>query len=148
MTLSFDQQRIQCAETQITDLQKDNTRLVNETRMLRAQLKAARAVLIAALVDSPIELLKVQDNAVRRYTGSEHIRQTGRELATLGSMYTIYERIELLEKDAWTGCAALARQFVKEMGELIEKPQSVEDAMSLIYVIEEWRDKFKTLLTD
>ncbi len=107
-----------------TELQANNTSLVNEVRMLRAQLHAAKAVMRVAFIDRPMTKEMPADGVE-----NEDLRE-------------LYDRLELLEKDAWTQTGALAKQFVKYVKEFDPRRDDAQP------VLEEWAEKFKALVGD
>lgn len=122
-----------------TELQAHNTQLVNETRMLRAQLNAAKIVLNQSLVERPITVMMAIslgiDPGPSQYENVE--------------LKKLYDRLELLEKDAWTQTGALAKQFVKAVKVWNENKSGIsqkeEDWVSFV---DEWADKFQALVGD
>lgn len=107
-----------------TELQADNTRLITELRMVRAQLNAAKAIMRVGFIERPM---------------SQLMPPTG---ATCEDLVKLYERIELLEKDAWTMTGPLARQFVKAV-RTFDPERNDLDTM-----VEEWAAKFAKLVGD
>lgn len=120
-------------DERITELLALNTAQTNEIRMLRAQRNAARKLIHVALVDGPLA------NILALQTGESYIdmRTRSRDLLDL------YQRIELLEKDAWTQTTGVAKEFVETSIHLLANPHYTED---LAYFIEQWSTKFKSVL--
>lgn len=115
-----------------TELQADNTRLITELRMARAQLSAAKALMRVGFIERPMSQLMPANGS------------------SCEDLVSLYARIELLEKDAWTMTGPLARQFVKAAKKLAEensyRGMLLDDASGFMSFIGEWAEKFAALV--
>lgn len=113
-----------------TELQALNTDLTNEVRMLRAQLGAAKALMRVGFIERPMSMLVSPDGAA-----SEDLMK-------------LYERIELLEKDAWTQTGAVAKQFVKASKNVETASTLSGQVDNLDGFIKFWAERFRSLVGD
>lgn len=120
------ERRVELGNRRITELQTTGTNFVNEGRMLRAQLSAAKAVMRVGFIERPMSSLYPPDGSACM------------------DLVRLYERIELLEKDAWTQTTQAAKEFVKEAHAMMVK----DDTWQPVDFIEAWHKKFRDLLGD
>jgi len=114
-----------------TELQADNTKLITELRMVRAQLDAAKALMRVGFIERPMSRLMPASGS------------------SCEDLVKLYERIELLEKDGWTQTGPLARQFVKAVKAFVENESGIsQKEEDFVDFIESWADKFHTLVGD
>lgn len=99
---------------QVAHLQNRGTELINETRMLKAKLHAARRILTYHLIEHPIDEL-----------GGALPPQSG-------ALMTLYKRLDILENTVASKIATVAGEFVRDARFQIFKPVSDEIAASEI----------------
>lgn len=119
----------------VTELLGVNTRLENVNRMVRAQLDAAKKLLKFVLIDKPITM-----DIAEAYGASK-----GEALRADKEILSLYQRIELLEKDAWTATMLETREFVKEAELVINNEHMTEDCESAVWLTN-WTERLKKAL--
>lgn len=119
-------------EARVTELQERLSALENERRMWRARAEAATACLRAVLVEVPLKQFEMgaQLDAIQL----RHIFAEIRRIA---------ERADMLEKDAWTKCSALAKEFVAMV-----EDEGDNLGSDLAEFVDHWRGRFKAALGD
>lgn len=118
--MTYREMHIQELQAQVDSLQARGTELVNENRMLRAQLDAAKTILNHAHLELPIVVMTNADP----------------EQYSKVNLKKLYERIELLEKDAWTQTTGAVREFLEEEKTIGHRSEFVV----------KWATKFKALV--
>lgn len=126
-------------ERRVTELQAAGTRLENDRRMWKARAEAAREILQALAVDLPI---------LQRLVGRGATEAEVRDLVT--TALDVHERIELLERDAWTACSGIAREMVRAWdGNRLGAASSAHDSdlpPGWAEAIEGWVSRFREAL--
>lgn len=120
-------------EARVTELQAEGSRLENERRKWKAIATATREILMRVVIDVPV---------AARVTGmgEADIRPE------LNEHFAALLRIEQLERDAWSGAAQLAREFIKAVEKAEAKHYDISGEADLATAASEYAEKFKTLL--
>jgi len=121
------------ARDRINELMNLNTKLENDRRMLSAQLDAAKKILKFVLIDQPIAM----DVATKAGM------PTAAALRSDKDMYSLFQRIELLEKDAWTATSLETKEFVKDADIILQDPPDEETLLAWVSM---WFERLKKSL--
>lgn len=110
---------------QVGHLQARGTDLINETRLLRAKLNAAKNVLTYFLIEKPIDELG------------------GATAPTSLTLMSLYKRLEMLENTAASKIAHVAAEYVHELRQMF-----VEDDVTGIHpdFAKKYGDRFAAIL--
>jgi hypothetical protein len=125
-------------EAKVTELQARGTELENERRMWRARAEALKLLLCWSIIEAPMAAL------IKRSSDDEGWREL-REVHE--KILVVAERADRLEADAWTKCAALAKEFVQTAKDAVHEC-GVEgpEAGGWIGFVDDWAEKFKDAL--
>ncbi len=125
-------------EKQVTELQTRGTQLENERRMWNGRYTALRAMYETILLELPIAAI------MKRFLGDDSLGERAFNEA-MAKCQRVSIRADLLEKDAWTQVAPVARAFVEEANGVLEKDDG-DAANAFFHFIDKWRARFATVL--
>ena len=121
----------------ITALQSDNSRLLNERRMFKAQAHASKVLLEHVLINTPL--------VARMHAADDGIEATAL-LPMFKDVEVLHNRMLLLEKDAWTSTSILARDFVQSTEHLLPSESEDADVGELFQFLKNWAERFAKIL--
>lgn len=127
--------RLATLEARETELQALSSKHITEARMWKARHEALAKVFHRVCIDLPI---------LCRLVGEEEAREDIE--AMVQDAWGVAKRIDLLERDAWTQVAGLARQFVKDVKDHVDIPE--QDGPTSHGLLMLWVKRFTAIIPE